>query len=85
MKLLVKSTRVLMHNNITHQLEKIQDDVTYIHSKLSYTCGGTGGWRRVIYLDMADPNTTCPSGWKLTGYSKSTCGGATDGTNTCNS
>ena len=31
---------------------------------------------------MTDPSTTCPSGWKLTGYSKRTCGRATDGTNT---
>ena len=72
--------------NHTSQLEKIQDDITYlkiIHGP--YTCGGTGGWRHVVYLDMTDPNTTCPSGWKLTGYSKRTCGRATDGTNTCDS
>ena len=40
----------------------------------SYTCGGTGGWRRVVYLDMTDPNTTCPSDWQLTRHSKRTCG-----------
>ena len=71
-------------DNLTYQLEKIQVDVMYlkiIHGP--YTCGGTGGWRRVVYLDMTDPNTTCPSGWKLTGYSKRTCGRDTDGTNTC--
>ncbi|CAI8041831.1 hypothetical protein GBAR_LOCUS23217, partial [Geodia barretti] len=33
-----------------------------------YTCGGTWGWRRAVYLDMTDPNTNCPSGWQLTGY-----------------
>ena len=63
-----------MQDNLTHQLEKIQDDVTYIHSELNYTCGGTVGWRRVVYLNMTDPSTTCPSGWQLTGYSKRTCG-----------
>ena len=31
---------------------------------------------------MTDPNTTCPSGWNMTGYSKRTCGRATDGYNT---
>ena len=75
-----------LQDNLTHQLEKIQDDVTYlkiIHGP--YTCGGTGGWRRVVYLDMTDPSTTCPSGWKLTGYSKRTCGRATDGINICDS
>ena len=69
-------------DNLTHQLEKIQVDVMglkIIHGP--YTCGGTGGWRRVVYLDMTDPNTTCPSGWNMTGYSKRTCGRATDGAN----
>ena len=50
-----------------------------------YHCGDTGGWRRVVYLDMTDPNTTCPSGWQLTGYSKRTCGRATNGHITCDS
>ena len=39
-----------------------------------YTCGGTGGWRRAVYLNMTDPTSNCPSGWQLTGYSKRTCG-----------
>ena len=72
--------------NHTSQLEKIQDDITYlkiIHGP--YTCGGTGGWRRVVHLDMTNPCTTCPCGWNMTGYSKRTCGRATDGTNTCDS
>ena len=75
-----------LQDNLTHQLEKIEDDITYlkiIHGP--YTCGGTGGWRRVAHLDMTTPNTTCPSGWSMTGYSKRTCGRATDGTNTCDS
>ena len=39
------------------------------------TCGGTGSWRRAIYLDMTDPNTECPSGWSIkTSDSKRTCG-----------
>ena len=50
-----------------------------------HTCGGTGGWRRVVYLDMTDPSTTCPPGWNMTGYSKRTCGRASDGPNTCDS
>ena len=39
-----------------------------------YTCGGEGGWRRLVYFDMRDPNTTCPTGWRLTPHSKRTCG-----------
>ena len=68
--------------NHTSQLEKIQEDVTYIRDL--YYCGGTGGWRRVVYLDMTNSNTTCPSGWQLTGYSKRTCG-RVSASNTCDS
>ena len=70
-------------NTLTHQLEKIQGDLSFIRGP--YTCGGTGGWRRVVYLDMTGPSTTCPSGWKLTGYSKRTCGRVRTGLNTCDS
>ena len=58
--------------SLTHQLETIRSDVSWLRGP--YTCGGTGEWRRVVYLDMTDPSTTCPSGWQLTGYSKRTCG-----------
>ena len=50
-----------------------------------YTCGGTGGWRRVVYLDMTDPNTNCPSGWQLTSHSKRTCGRVGNHNLTCDS
>ena len=46
----------------------------YIVSPPIHTCGGTGEWRRVVYLDMTNPNTTCPSGWRLTSHSRRTCG-----------
>ena len=39
-----------------------------------YTCGGEGDWRRVVYLNMTDPNTDCPSGWQLIESPKRTCG-----------
>ncbi|CAI8045784.1 hypothetical protein GBAR_LOCUS25322, partial [Geodia barretti] len=50
-----------------------------------YTCGGTANWRRAVYLDMTDPNTSCPSGWQLTRYSKRTCGRVSPGSETCDS
>ena len=71
-----------MHNNLTHQLVNIKH---CIHNQPVYPCGGTGGWRRVVYLDMTDPDTTCPSGWQLTGYSKPTCGRVSTGGNICDS
>ena len=72
-----------LQNNLTHQLESIQNNVTSILGP--YTCGGTRGWRRVVYLDMTDSSTTCPSGWQLTGYSKRTCGKVSTRSSTCDS
>jgi len=61
-----------LQNNLTHQLDAILSHVSRVQGP--YICGGTTGWRRVVYLDMTDPSTTCPSGWQLTGLSKRTCG-----------
>ena len=83
------------HQQIIKELSQLQTlwkNLTCLQENMDnnamgpYTCGGTGGWRRVVYLDMTDPSTTCPSGWQLTGYSKRTCGKATHtGTYTCDS
>ena len=59
--------------------------LSHIESPPVYSCGGTGGWRRIVYLDMTDPHTTCPSGWNMTGYSKRTCGMNSTGYDTCRS
>ena len=50
-----------------------------------YTCGGTSGWRRAVFLNMTDPTHNCPSGWEETGYSKRTCGRASELGGTCDS
>ena len=75
-------TQQSLQVNLTHQLETIKE---CIESPPVYSCGGTGGWRRVVYLNMTDPNTTCPSGWKMTEYSKRTCGRKSTGSLTCSS
>ena len=75
-------TQQSLQNNLTHQLEKLQEDVTFIRNE--HICGGAG-WRRVVYLNMTDPHTTCPSGWNMTGYSKRTCGRNSTGSNICDS
>ena len=69
-------------DNLTHQLETIKD---YIENLAVHSCGGTGGWRRIVYLDMTDTHTTCPSGWNMTGYPKRTCGRSSTGWRTCSS
>ena len=71
-----------LYQNLTHQLENIQSGVNNIRGQ--YSCGGHG-WRRVVYLDMTDSSTTCPSGWHMTGYSKRTCDRVSTGSHTCDS
>ena len=78
-------------NEMSQRLDSIRDDLMKINETLTvtnsvhYTCGGTWGWRRAVYLDMTDPNTNCPSGWNMTGYSKRTCGRANSSSLSCDS
>ena len=39
----------------------------------------------MVYLDVTDPNTNCPSGWQLTSHSKRTCGKTRTSSLSCNS
>ena len=71
-----------VRRDLNQKVNELKDMIT---SPPVHTCGGTGGWRRVVYLDMTDPNTDCPSGWKETGYSKRTCGRANGESNSCDS
>ena len=68
---------------VKSQLMEINQNLLH-HTNL-YKCGGTGGWRRAVYLDMKNPYTNCPSGWILTDYSKRTCDRASTGQYTCDS
>ena len=70
-------------NHVTTELMELDQNLQQNFSLLlknnygyitPYECGGTGGWRRVVYLNFTDPNTPCPSGWQLTSHSKRTCG-----------
>ena len=74
-------------NQITTELMRMNQTLTeeIINNSGGLKCGGTWGWRHAVYLDMTDPNTNCPSGWQLTGYSKRTCGRASTGWRTCDS
>ena len=82
------NVQVEEHNNMTTELMNLDQLQMKFMAKLTFyfgfiipihTCGGTGGWRRVVYLDMTDPNTNCPSGWRLTSHSKRTCGRVSTG------
>ena len=71
-------------NHVTTELMRMKQTLTEEISG-GLKCGGTWGWRRAVYLDMTDPNTNCPSGWQLTGYSKRTCGRASSSSRSCDS
>ena len=71
---------------ITSDLESVKRDSEKILEALNYQCGGTFGWRRVVYLDMTDSTTNCPSGWRFVTYSsKRLCGRVSSVSLTCNS
>ena len=36
-------------------------------------CNGTGGWARVAYLNMTDPNQQCPQAWREVSSPKRAC------------
>ena len=42
------------------------ESLTLLQSQLptEYSCGGSTGWRRVAYLNMADTSQQCPSVWR---------------------
>ena len=74
-------------NQITTELMRMNQNLTeqIINNSGGLKCGGTWGWRHAVYLDMTDPNTNCPSGWNMTGYSKRTCGRASSSHLSCDS
>ena len=79
-------TSELEHSVLTNVTEELKKTADYIVEQLPpYECGGSGGWRRVVYLNMTDPNTNCPSGWNLTSYSKRTCGRVSTSSLSCDS
>ena len=52
---------------------------------LPCSCGGAGGWTRVAYLNMSDPNQQCPSNWNLTTTPVRGCGRSSTANDTCDS
>jgi len=52
---------------------------------MTWSCGGTGGWRRVVFLNMTNTSHVCPAGLNLTTYSRRTCGRAHSSIHNCSS
>ncbi len=53
-------------------------------TSMSSPCGGDG-WRRVVFLNMSDPNETCPSKWTLNAAPVRGCGRSSSGRLSCDS
>ena len=47
------ATRRLLRNSIVPDLQSY-----------TFVCGGSTGWKRVVYLNMSDPSQQCPSVWQ---------------------
>ena len=47
---------------------------TFTQTPDTYSCNGSPGWRRVVFINMTDTSYNCPTGLNLTSYSKRTCG-----------
>ena len=64
---------------------KVRHVLDEIYSAPPCSCGGDGGWTRVAYLNMSDPNQQCPSNWTLTTSPVRGCGRSSAGFDTCDS
>ena len=66
-----------LRRNAKHLLEEISRTIPC-------SCGGAG-WTRVAYLDMSDPQQTCPSNWTLNTSPVRGCGRSSTDYTTCDS
>ena len=64
---------------------KVRDILEDSYAAPPCSCGGDGGWTRVAYLNMSDPNQQCPSNWNLTTSPVRGCGRSSAGWYTCDS
>lgn len=64
-------------------LNEAQDTLDTVEGFL-HPCGGPG-WRRIVYFDMTDRNTNCPSGWEeiASTTARRSCGGSTGAAGSC--
>lgn len=74
-----QSIREQERYNITEEIRTILQNSSIIRAQtptggVSIADCGEGQWRQIAFINMTNPNYTCPNGWQLTSYSKRTCG-----------
>ena len=52
----------------------LRDSIVPDLQSYTFLCGGSTGWRRVVYLNMSDSSQQCPSVWKEITTSHRVCG-----------
>ncbi len=74
-------------DTIQEDRRRIRDSIRDYYNTLARPCScGGPGWTRIAYLNMADPNTSCPSNLNHITTPVRGCGrSATAGLNTCDS
>ena len=86
-----------LNNTVSQICDKLDDQAVVLQEIVSlvshgkeescskpHPCGNAEEWRRVAYLDMTDPTTTCPAGWvRNTNYPRRTCGRKSSGPLSC--
>ncbi len=70
--------------DITAEQNAVRQLIEERFSDLTSPCGGDG-WRRVVFLNMCDPNETCPSNWTLNTAPVRGCGRSSSGRRSCDS
>ena len=73
--------KVLQSGNIgqclsLEQIARARNEIFQITNTtiIKFNTCGTPGWRRVVFVNMTDTSYNCPTGLRLTSYSKRTCG-----------
>ena len=74
-------------NDVKAELRNVSEATHAMSNKINkYEMNATtNGWRQVVNFDMMDPNSNCPPGWQLTGYSKRSCGRVNTSRMSCDS
>ena len=67
------------------KLTELNRQVRSLLPSSTFTCNGTPGWRRVVFINMTDTSYDCPPGLHLTAYQKRTCGRLNPLRRTCSS
>ena len=70
------------------EIDTLRRNAKHLLEEISRTkpcsCGGAG-WTRVAYLNMSDPQQSCPSNWALNTSPVRGCGRSSSGRKTCDS